>query len=64
MSQSCCVQHPHERIGHISDEQLQYTPVQRPGQPDKLAPSYVFLASADSSYVTGQSLHVNGGEIK
>lgn len=39
------------------------TPMQRPGQPQELAPSYVYLASADSSYVTGQILHVNGGEI-
>lgn len=37
--------------------------MQRPGQPQELAPSYVYLASADSSYVTGQILHVNGGEI-
>lgn len=35
----------------------------RPGQPDEVAPCYVFLASADSSYMTGQVLHPNGGEI-
>jgi NAD(P)-dependent dehydrogenase (short-subunit alcohol dehydrogenase family) len=35
----------------------------RPGQPEEVAPSYVFLASDDSSYMTGQVLHPNGGEI-
>lgn len=38
-------------------------PMQRPGQPAEVAPAYVFLASSDSSYVTGQVIHVNGGEI-
>jgi NAD(P)-dependent dehydrogenase (short-subunit alcohol dehydrogenase family) len=38
-------------------------PMKRPGQPEELAPSYVFLASDDSSYMTGQVLHPNGGEI-
>ena len=35
----------------------------RPGQPDEVAPCFVFLASTDSSYMTGQVLHPNGGEI-
>lgn len=39
------------------------SPIGRPGQPAELAPSYVYLASDDSSYVSGQVLHVNGGEI-
>lgn len=39
------------------------TPMQRPGQPEELAPAYVFLASDDSSYMSGQVLHINGGEI-
>lgn len=39
------------------------TPLGRPGQPAELAPSYVFLASNDSSYVSGQTLHINGGNI-
>ncbi|MCM3712758.1 SDR family oxidoreductase [Alkalihalobacillus oceani] len=39
------------------------SPMGRPGQPAELAPSYVYLASDDSSYVSGQVLHVNGGEI-
>jgi NAD(P)-dependent dehydrogenase (short-subunit alcohol dehydrogenase family) len=38
-------------------------PMGRAGQPEELAPSYVFLASDDSSYFTGQILHPNGGEI-
>ena len=39
------------------------TPMQRAGQPKELAPAYVFLASADSSYMSGQVLHINGGTI-
>ncbi|MED3562112.1 SDR family oxidoreductase [Bacillus xiapuensis] len=39
------------------------TPMGRAGQPYELAPSYVFLASDDSSYISGQIIHVNGGEI-
>ncbi|HZG14903.1 MAG TPA: SDR family oxidoreductase [Candidatus Bathyarchaeia archaeon] len=38
-------------------------PMKRAGQPFELAPTYVYLASDDASYVTGQVLHVNGGEI-
>lgn len=38
-------------------------PLGRPGQPAEVAPAYVYLASQDSSYMTGQVLHVNGGEI-
>jgi NAD(P)-dependent dehydrogenase (short-subunit alcohol dehydrogenase family) len=38
-------------------------PLGRAGQPNEVAPSYVFLAAADSSYMTGQFLHPNGGEI-
>ena len=39
------------------------SPKKRPGQPVEVAPAYVFLASNDASYMTGQILHVNGGEI-
>lgn len=39
------------------------TPMKRPGQPFELAPAYVYLASDDSKYVTGQVLHVGGGEM-
>jgi NAD(P)-dependent dehydrogenase (short-subunit alcohol dehydrogenase family) len=38
-------------------------PLKRVGQPEEVAPSYVFLASDDSSYMTGQVLHPNGGTI-
>jgi NAD(P)-dependent dehydrogenase (short-subunit alcohol dehydrogenase family) len=38
-------------------------PMQRAGQPEEVAPSYVFLASKDSSYMSGQVLHPNGGEV-
>ncbi|SFJ66712.1 NAD(P)-dependent dehydrogenase, short-chain alcohol dehydrogenase family [Halobacillus dabanensis] len=36
-------------------------PMGRPGQPYEVASAYVYLASEDASYVTGQMLHVNGG---
>ena len=38
-------------------------PLGRPGQPEEVAPSFVFLAGNDSSYISGQVLHPNGGEI-
>jgi NAD(P)-dependent dehydrogenase (short-subunit alcohol dehydrogenase family) len=38
-------------------------PLRRAGQPEEVAPSFVFLASSDSSYMTGQMLHPNGGEV-
>lgn len=38
-------------------------PMSRVGQPVEVAPSYVFLASNDSSYMSGQILHPNGGEV-
>ncbi len=41
----------------------QDVPMGRAGQPYEVAPSYVFLASDDSAYMTGQVLHPNGGEI-
>lgn len=41
----------------------QDTPMKRAGQPSEVAPAYVFLASDDASYITGQVIHVNGGEI-
>lgn len=39
------------------------TPMKRPGQPCEVAPCYVFLASDESSYMTGQMLHVDGGKF-
>jgi len=41
----------------------QNTPLGRAAQPFELAPAYIYLASDDSAYVTGQVLHVNGGRI-
>ncbi|AHL75688.1 short-chain dehydrogenase [Stutzerimonas stutzeri] len=38
-------------------------PMERPGQPDEVAPAYVYLASSDASYVSGQVIHVNGGTV-
>lgn len=40
----------------------QSTNLGRPGQPSEVAPAYVFLASQDASYISGQVIHVNGGE--
>lgn len=49
-----------EKVEHQGDE----TPMGRRGQPAELAPSYVFLAThADSSYITVQVIHVNGGDF-
>ncbi|MBW5446435.1 SDR family oxidoreductase [Cohnella sp. CFH 77786] len=39
------------------------TPMQRAGQPREIAPAYVFLASEDSSYMSGHFLHLNGGIV-
>ncbi|MHA6252423.1 SDR family oxidoreductase [Oceanobacillus sp. CAU 1775] len=48
-----------EKVGSFGGD----TPMKRPGQPKELAPAYVYLASDDSSYVSGQTIHVNGGTI-
>ncbi|MEE3227079.1 MAG: SDR family oxidoreductase, partial [Bacteroidota bacterium] len=48
------------------DEVAQFgqdVPLGRAGQPSEVAPAYVFLASQDASYITGQIIHVNGGEV-
>ncbi|WP_147803199.1 SDR family oxidoreductase [Alkalicoccus halolimnae] len=39
------------------------SPMGRPGQPAELAPAYIYLASHDSSFVSGQVIHVNGGKV-
>jgi len=41
----------------------QDVPMERAGQPSEVGPAYVFLACKDSSYITGQVIHINGGEI-
>jgi NAD(P)-dependent dehydrogenase (short-subunit alcohol dehydrogenase family) len=38
-------------------------PMERPGQPNEVAPCYVFLASEEASYISGQVLHPNGGNV-
>ena len=48
-----------EHVAHFGEN----VPLARPGQPEEVAPSFVFLASDDASYVTGQVLHPNGGSI-
>jgi len=47
--------------GHVK-EFGRSTNMGRPGQPSEVAPAYVFLASEDASYISGQVIHVNGGE--
>ncbi|MFC4401739.1 SDR family oxidoreductase [Gracilibacillus xinjiangensis] len=42
---------------------LALNPMNRDGQPFELAPTFVYLASDDSRFVTGQTLHVNGGQV-
>jgi NAD(P)-dependent dehydrogenase (short-subunit alcohol dehydrogenase family) len=39
------------------------TPMKRPGQPYEVAAAVVFLASDDASYIAGQTIHVNGGDV-
>jgi NAD(P)-dependent dehydrogenase (short-subunit alcohol dehydrogenase family) len=48
-----------KEVAHFGE----YTPMKRAGQPDEVAPSYVFLACEDSSYISGQVLHPNGGTV-
>ena len=50
---------PADKVAKFGKE----VPMQRPGQPDEVAPAYIFLASDDASYMSGQTLHVNGGVI-
>ena len=46
-----------------AQEQFSGTPMGRPGQPSEVATCFVFLASQDSSFISGQSLHPNGGVV-
>ena len=48
-----------EHVDHFGEK----APMGRPGQPDEIAPSYVFLASDDAAFMSGQVLHPNGGEV-
>lgn len=48
-----------EKVAHFGEG----TPMGRPGQPNEVAPSFLFLACDDASYMSGQVLHPNGGTI-
>ena len=50
---------PKEKIPEFGKD----TPMGRPGQPNEVAPSFLFLACEDSRYMSGQVLHPNGGTI-
>jgi NAD(P)-dependent dehydrogenase (short-subunit alcohol dehydrogenase family) len=50
-------------LGESKEEFGKDQPMRRAGEPAEVAPCYLFLASSDSSYMTGQVLHPNGGEI-
>jgi NAD(P)-dependent dehydrogenase (short-subunit alcohol dehydrogenase family) len=58
---------PLNPMGGASPEKLENfgedTPMGRPGQPNEVAPSFLFLACEDASYMSGQVLHPNGGTI-
>lgn len=48
-----------EKTAHFGGQ----VPMDRPAQPSEIGPAYVYLASRESSYMTGQTLHLNGGVI-
>ncbi|HLM52707.1 MAG TPA: SDR family oxidoreductase [Pseudoxanthomonas sp.] len=48
---------PAEKVEKFGQDTL----LKRAGQPSEVAPAYVFLASEDASYITGQTIHINGG---
>jgi NAD(P)-dependent dehydrogenase (short-subunit alcohol dehydrogenase family) len=50
---------PAEKVASFGKD----TTMKRPGQPSEVGPCYVFLASEDASYITGQAIHPNGGEV-
>src|SRR5437868_84514 len=51
--------YPAEKVESFGSD----VPLQRAGEPEEVAPSYVFLACEDTSYMTGQVLHPNGGTV-
>jgi NAD(P)-dependent dehydrogenase (short-subunit alcohol dehydrogenase family) len=51
--------YPAERVASHGEN----VPMKRPGQPSEVAPAYVFLASDQATYISGQVIHVNGGVV-
>jgi NAD(P)-dependent dehydrogenase (short-subunit alcohol dehydrogenase family) len=49
---------PEDKVAEFGTD----VPLGRAGQPNEVAPAYLFLACEDSSYMTGQAIHVNGGD--
>ena len=56
---SLCDGQPRDEMDDFGED----TPMGRPGQPNEVAPSFLFLACEDSSYMSGQVLHPNGGIV-
>ena len=58
---------PLNPFGGSSEEKMEHfgegTPMGRPGEPNEVAPAFLFLACEDSSYMSGQVLHPNGGIV-
>ena len=54
-----CVGADREKLAHFGEG----TPMGRPGEPNEVAPAFLFLACEDASYMSGQVLHPNGGII-
>lgn len=50
---------PPDKVEHFGEQ----VPMKRSGEPAEVAPAYVFLASDEASYISGQVIHVNGGNI-
>lgn len=51
--------YPADRVAEFGSD----VPMKRPGQPREVAAAVIFLASNDASYISGQTIHVNGGEV-
>lgn len=50
---------PGEKVGTFGEQ----VPMKRSGEPAEVAPAFIFLASDEASYISGQIIHVNGGEV-
>ena len=56
---SRCLETDTEKLEHFGES----TPMGRPGQPNEVAPAFLFLACEDACYMSDQVLHPNGGTI-